>query len=206
MWPAEELAPLTDELGPTAPSVSPDGKWFYYLVDETEINSGRLTFKRRASDGSNPETILVVDTTLPGTKFRPSQIYPLSTISSDGRRFAAAAFLGDGNVPGVWGLLVFDINAATVNVVLTGQSWCNLHPQYSRSLDPAQAHDILVQENHGNRCGPSRPVHDLGGRGGGRHPCYPATTANISAICRGAATATSSARATSAGAAAATGP
>ena len=45
-------------------------------------------------DGTQRRTILVVDRPLPGTKFRPSHIYPLSTISSDGRRMALSVFLG----------------------------------------------------------------------------------------------------------------
>ena len=46
--------------------------------------------------------------------------------------------------------MVFDLEKASVALVLQGQTWCNMHPQYSRSLDPEQSHDILVQENHGN--------------------------------------------------------
>ena len=32
-----ELAQLTDELGTVAPSVSPDGSWLYYIIDETAL-------------------------------------------------------------------------------------------------------------------------------------------------------------------------
>lgn len=148
-----ELTPLTSELGTTGPSISPDGQYLYYFVNETEINGGRLTLKRVRLDGTDRETIVVVDSVLPGTSFRPSHIYPLSTVSSDGQRIAISGFLGDGqteNAP--WGLMVFDITAATVNLVLQGQSWCNLHPQYSRSLEPDASHDILIQENHDNIC------------------------------------------------------
>jgi len=58
--------------------------------------------------------------------------------------------------------MVFDLAAATVNLVLHGQSWCNIHPQYSRSHDPVESHDILVQENHGNRCDNLGNFLDLG--------------------------------------------
>lgn len=143
------LSPVTDELGANAPSVSPDGKYFYYFVNETEINAGRLTLKRRNMDGTAPETIVVVDKPINGTQLRPSRVYPLSTIRSDGRKIAISAYLGDGEVAGDFGLLIFDVVDATVEVVLHGPSWCNMHPQYSRSLDPSQMRDILIQENHG---------------------------------------------------------
>jgi len=147
------LHPLTHELGVTAATISPDGKHVYYFVDETRVGGGRLTLKRVGLDATGRETILVVDGPLPDTKFRPSQMYPLSTISSDGKRLAISAFLGDGKTASApWGLMVFDLDKATVRLVLQGQTWCNMHPQYSRSLDPEACHDILVQENHGNVC------------------------------------------------------
>ena len=145
------LSPLTTETGVTAASVSPDGRWVYYFVDETEIAGGRLTLKRVRLDGTARETIQVVDTPLLGTEFRPSCLYPLSTISSDGRRIALSAFLGDGNTANApWGLMVFDIEQATVALLIHGRSWCNMHPQYCRSTDPEESHDLLIQENHGN--------------------------------------------------------
>jgi len=144
------LHPLTDETGATGPSLSPDGQWFYYLVNQTVMGGpGRLTLKRRRLDGTQPETIVAIVGKIPGTPWYPSNIYPLSTISPDGQRLATACYLGDGRHGACpWGLLVFDIPSATVNLVLWGHSWCNLHPQYSRS--PHHPHDLLVQENHGN--------------------------------------------------------
>lgn len=151
------LWPLTEEVGATSPSITPDGKYVYYFVNETQTGGGRLTLKRVALDGTDRQTVLVLDADLPGSRWRPSRIYPLSTISSDGLRLALPAFLGDGrteNAP--YGLLLFDLTKATVEVILSGPSWCNLHPQYSRSLDPEESHDIMVQENHGN-------IHDAQG-------------------------------------------
>jgi hypothetical protein len=147
------LCPLTEELGATAATVSPDGKHLYYFVDETRVGGGRLTLKRVGLDGAGRQTILVVDRPLLDTRFRPSQVYPLSTISSDGRRLAISAFLGDGKTQDApYGLMVFDLQEATVRLVIHGQTWCNMHPQYSRSTDPEACHDILIQENHGNVC------------------------------------------------------
>ncbi|HUV39945.1 MAG TPA: hypothetical protein VMY39_10045, partial [Planctomycetota bacterium] len=156
------LTPLTTEVGAVAPSLSPDGNVMYYLVDETEPGGGRLTLKRVDLDGTHRETLLVLDAPIPGTDLRPSRIYPLSTISSDGKHLAAAAFLGDGKTEGApFGLLVFDPERATVSLVLHGQSWCNLHPQYCRSTDAP--HDIMVQENHGNVCDAAGKISKLTG-------------------------------------------
>lgn len=161
------LSPLTDELGPTGPSISPDGKFLYYFVDETEVGGGRLTLKRVGLDGTERETILVLDTPLPGTSFRPSRIYPLSTMSSDGGRIAISGYLGDGQIPGApFGLMVFDIRQASVQLVIHGPSWCNMHPQYSRSKDAKGRRDILIQENHGNEADGNGAVTKLTGGAG----------------------------------------
>jgi len=165
------LHPLTEELGATAASVSPDGKHLYYFVDHTEPGGGRLTLKRVGLDGAGRETILVVDAPLPDTKFRPSRIYPLSTISSDGRRLALSAFLGDGQTADApFGLMVFDLEKAVVQLVIQGQTWCNMHPQYCRSLDPEASHDVLIQENHENTADPQGRITKLvGGAGADIH-------------------------------------
>lgn len=60
--------------------------------------------------------------------------------------------MGDGlreNAP--YCLMVFDLQTAQVNLVLAGDTWCNIHPQYCRSSELQASHDILVQENHGCR-------------------------------------------------------
>jgi len=144
------LRPITEETGATAPSVSPDGRLLYYFVNETEPGGGRLTLKRVGMDGADRHTLTVVDSPLPGTDYRPSRIYPLSTMSSDGKRLALSCFLGDGRTEKApFGLMFFDLDAGEVRLILEGKSWCNIHPQYSRSLDSEESHDILVQENHG---------------------------------------------------------
>jgi hypothetical protein len=161
------LSPLTEELGPTGPSVSPDGEFLYYFVDETEVGGGRLTLKRVRLDGTERETILVLDAPLPGTSFRPSRIYPLSTISSDGRGIAISAFLGDGKTASApFGLMVFDIERASVQLVIHGPSWCNMHPQYCRSQGAQAAHDILIQENHDNEADANGAITRLTGGAG----------------------------------------
>lgn len=165
------LRPLTEETGATAPSVSPDGRYLYYFVDETETNGGRLLLKRVGLESAVRETLFLLDSFLPGTRRRPSRIYPLSTIRADGKRLAVSCFLGDGQREGEpYGLLVFDLEKASVNVVLEGQTWCNMHPQYCRSPDEEHRRDILVQENHDNICDATGKILKLvGGLGADIH-------------------------------------
>ncbi len=146
------LHPLTDEPGAVGPSVSPDGKHLYYFVEETKRQGGRIHLKRVGLDGTGRETLIVLDAPLPGTPFRPRRLYPLSTISSDGRRLATSAFLGDGKInPPPFGLLVFDLDRPAVRLVIHGDTWSNMHPQFCRARDAGLARDILIQENHGSQ-------------------------------------------------------
>lgn len=153
------LSPLTVELGTTGPSLTPDGTALLYFVNETEpAEGGRLSLKRVGLDGTGRETLMVIEDVIPGTSYRPSRIYPLSTVRSDGGAIAISCFLGDGRVdPAPFGLLVFDLERDEIRLIVEGPSWCNVHPQYSRSLDPDTRCDILIQENHGNE-------HDLHGK------------------------------------------
>lgn len=165
------LHPITEEVGATALSVSPDGRYVYYFVDKTQISGGSLILKRVGIDGTDRQTLLVLDTPLPGTNRHPSLIYPLSTIRSDGRKIALSCFLGNGQIEGLlWGLMVFDLDKLSVELILSGQSWCNVHPQYCRSTDSEHLHDILIQENHGNLCNPAGDIQRLvGGTGADIH-------------------------------------
>ena len=146
------LRPLTATTGATAPSVSPDGCFVYYFIDQTVPGGGSLTLVRVGLDGSDEVELLTIDAPLPGTDYRPSRLYPLSTIRADGSKMALSCFLGDGHTADApWGLMVFDLENPAVELVLAGPSWCNMHPQYSRSSDPDLLRDILMQENHGNQ-------------------------------------------------------
>ncbi|MBN2307624.1 MAG: hypothetical protein JXR94_01555 [Candidatus Hydrogenedentes bacterium] len=166
------LHPITEETGATAATVSPDGTTCYYFVNETSPGGGRLTLKRIGLDGSGRETLCVIDGPIPGSPHQPSRPYPLSTISSDGKRLAISAFLGDGNTENApFGLLIFDLEGKEpVRIILEGPSWLNMHPQYSRSLDADGRRDILVQENHGGEFSPAGSIiHLTGGAGADIH-------------------------------------
>ena len=67
---AGDLVPITTEIGATAPSVSPDGSYLHYFVNETEPGGGCLTLKRVAMDGSGREVVLAIDSPLPDTDYR----------------------------------------------------------------------------------------------------------------------------------------
>ena len=41
------LTPITTELGTTGPSISPDGEWLYYFVNETEPGGGQANAQAR---------------------------------------------------------------------------------------------------------------------------------------------------------------
>lgn len=160
------LSPLIAETGAIAPSIYAD-KYAYYFIDRTEVGGGSLELKRVNLDGAGRQTVMVIDAAIPGTNYHPSFIYPLSTISSDGRRMALSCFLGDGSREKIaWGLMIFDLEKASVRLVMEGPSWCNMHPQYCRSTDPEGCHDVLVQENHGNITGPDGAIQRLTGEGG----------------------------------------
>jgi hypothetical protein len=145
------LVPITTELGTTGPSISPDGEFLYYFVNETKPGGGPFSLRRVRMDGTERETLYVLDHAIPDTDYRFSRPYPLSTLSSDGKRIAISGFLGDGQTIGApWGLLVFELEEPSVRLILQGPSWCNIHPQYTRETGPEASHDIMVQENHGN--------------------------------------------------------
>ncbi|MEI6337005.1 MAG: hypothetical protein WCQ57_00295 [Verrucomicrobiota bacterium] len=166
-----ELTTLSDEVGVVAPVVSPDGRHLYYFVDETLPGTGRLTLKRRRIDGSEAETLAVLDSEIPGTKFRASKPGHLSTIRSDGKALALYCFLGDGIHPGgAYGLLIFHLENGGCDLVFHGRSFWNMHIQYCRSSDEVHKHDILIQENHGNFItADGTPRHRGWGRGADIH-------------------------------------
>jgi hypothetical protein len=166
------LRPLTDEPGTIrGTAMSADGKWFYYIVEDPEITGVALVLRRVSLETFRPETIFVVHDQVPGTNYRPSQVYLLSTLSSDGGRLATGCFLGDGKTEKApWGLLVFFLEQPSVRAVPLGADFNNLHPQYCRSADPQFAHDVLVQHNHGAVVDATgKTIKPLGGNGADLH-------------------------------------
>ncbi|MCD6507566.1 PD40 domain-containing protein [Candidatus Poribacteria bacterium] len=128
---ARELITLTGEKGATAPSVSPDGRWMYYLVEEGD----RLVLKRISLETFSDERLLEAE--------RRGRVYPLSTISADGRRLVTAMRTGERE----WSILRFDLDEPSVKIVFSHSEIPNAHPQYHRG----GRYDLLIQENTGHR-------------------------------------------------------
>ena len=144
------LSPLTTELGTIAPSVSPDGRFLYYVTDELDDAGGRIALKRVTLDGTDRRTLAAVDAELPGTGLRPAlRVYPLSSIRSDGKRLAIQTGMcrvKTGEL--TFGLIVFDLEGGGCDLIHEGPTWFNMHPQYSRSTHADAMHDIMIQHNH----------------------------------------------------------
>ena len=140
---------ITDEREIRGMAVSPCGKWMYYCIEDTTQSPGSvLKLKRLSLEDYKRETIYILDGPIPGTNHKPSRL-SLRSISSDGKRLCAQAFLGDGkteNAP--FGILVFDIEKISLKLIFKGKFFNNMHLQYCRSLDPIRSHDILIQHNH----------------------------------------------------------
>jgi len=165
------LRQITDERRIAAPSVTPDGKWMYYFVNTSTTSGGALTLKRASLEDFHRETIMVVDSMIPGTGFRPNGPATLSSISSDGKRLCIGAFLGDGQtVNAPFGILVYELEKPSVRLIFYDQGFHNAHPQYCRSLDPELSHDIMLQNNHGDSVLVNgRTVVGASGRGSDLH-------------------------------------
>jgi hypothetical protein len=145
------LRQLTDEPRAKGASVSPDGKWMYYIVDEPGRAGAVLVLKRLSLRDHRREVLFTVKDKLPGTNYRPSRLYSLTSLSSDGKRLVTGCFLGDGKTTGApFGVLVFQLDHPSVRVFPLGADYNNMHPQYCRSRDPERSHDILIQHNHGS--------------------------------------------------------
>lgn len=141
------LRKLTDDGGlERAPSVSPDGRYLYYIVSRAQSKAGPVLFRRVNLETNRSEDLLTFDALLSGG-LPCRQIYNLGTMSPDGERYATACCFGDPKHAGSpWGLLVVDLPSMTSYPVELGADYTNIHPQYCRS--PHAPRDIMVQHNH----------------------------------------------------------
>ena len=125
------------------------GIHLFYFIDQTVAGGGWWAVKRLDLNTLQRETVCRFENPGPGGRSL-SRFSGAGTISTDGIRMCMGAYLGDGktkNAP--WGIVVIDVKQAAAEIVVESQSFCNAHPQYSRSRDPEAMYDILVQDNHG---------------------------------------------------------
>ncbi len=157
------MTPLTSEVGATGPVVLPDGKSFYYVV----FDGVRVTLRRVGLDGADRRDVAAFDAAPGEKRFRPTGVYPIASIRSDGRRYAVPVYFRDSaSDVRMNALIVFDLDTGVAANILEGPSWCNIHPQFCRSTDPKLCRDIMVQENHGNETDARGKVVKLSGGAG----------------------------------------
>lgn len=126
--------------------VSPEGRYIYYM----RITAATSALWRLDTENFKSEEMVCIDGNLPGTNVKPHHFYGIGTMSSDGKRYATSACLGDGKTPNSpFGLLTFDVEKGTVSVVASDPKLANAHLQYSKSTLPDASHDLLIQMNHG---------------------------------------------------------
>lgn len=142
------LRQLTDDLQATAPAVSPDGRYLYtFITNHDPASRAGIRLMRCELASGRSEVVMVLDKPLSGYSAPPSKVYALGTIRSDGQAVACGVFIGDGQRPGTWAVLVCDLARGEARVAMESQNLINPHPQYSRSTDPAHYRDLLLQEN-----------------------------------------------------------
>lgn len=145
------LRQLTDEPNAKGAALTPDGQWFYYVIEDPAATGAAMLLKRVSLKDYRRHTFFTIRDKIPGSSFRPSRVYGLATISSDGKRLATSCFLGDGKTEKApFGLLVFTLDKPSVRVFPLGHDFNNMHSQYCPSRDPAASHDVLIQHNHGS--------------------------------------------------------
>lgn len=143
------VTPLTDELGVTAPALSPDGRFFYYFIDDLE-RDGSLRLMRIDLQNDMAKTEIgglnAASPIVPSAPF-----YPLSTISSDGRHIAISTAIKKEETEewNEYALWVFDTESGECTCPVHGMDYCNLHMQYSRN--PQAPRSIMIQHNPGCR-------------------------------------------------------
>mgnify|MGYP001161914752 FL=1 len=143
------LRPISDEARAAAPCMSPCGRWVYYFVDETPHHPGRILLRRLELATWERTTVAVLDGRIPGHRVEAcAPLYGLATIRRDGTKLAIGTRLsGSPKDYPETGLLIFDVCDGSVEMILHGPSYYNMHLQYCRS--PEHLGDLLIQENHG---------------------------------------------------------
>lgn len=178
------LHPMTDRLQVTCPAISPDGKFFYYIVTnwQRHDHGAPIELRRKNLDGSDDIIITAIPGRLPGSNLLLGEVYPLSTISSDGQRLATRiALFSTRTQCWTYALVVFCLDQGDYFISFSDPEYVNAHPQYSRSLDPVESHDIMLQHNHAHQHDNKRLLDALRAKGASLAPRAAGT--DIHVIC-----------------------
>lgn len=142
------IEPLFEDRWPRHIRVAPDGAAVFAVPRRREPED-RLKIERWDAGSGRMETVFEADGCLAGTNV-PLTRFNLATVSSDGRRLAGSAWLGDGqHADAPFGVIVIDLTSGQARVVAEDRDFNNPHLQYCRSREPEASHDLLVQMNHG---------------------------------------------------------
>ncbi|MEA2062172.1 MAG: hypothetical protein U9P14_00615 [Gemmatimonadota bacterium] len=123
---------MTDESPVAGPVISPDGEYLYYLWERTENEV--VLVRRHLWNGLREELIVV-------RGFHG--IYPLGTMSPDGRYYATRMLQADMTAC----ILRFDIAELSWRIIHCHPEIFNAHLQW----EPGRGQDILIQHNRGGR-------------------------------------------------------
>ena len=142
------LLPLTCEEGVGGYALTPDGRYLYYVVDETtRQQAGRVLLKRVDLEQGRRETLMVLDGPVPGVGRPPRGGFMVgeASLSRDGRKLATSApFCTDDE--SLHACLVFELDTLRVRAfVFDPGGW---RPVGHYCQHPAHADEMLIFDDH----------------------------------------------------------
>ena len=142
-----------DGIHRTGVVVSPSGKAIYYFELQGEGLAVQSVLCRIDADTLRIERLIATPDKTDGC--HPSHYYSIGTVSSDDKRYATSAFLGDGHTADApTGLLVYNLENGEVTMPAYDRDFFNAHLQYCKSTEPGFNRDLLIQHNHGGQMAP----------------------------------------------------
>ena len=144
------LRPLFESPGGGRPfTVYPNGRFVAFHERQSDAG-GHFKLWRMDVDTGKIELVYERAGRIPGTPIDAGKL-SVATVSSDGRRFATVAFLGDGHTQNApYGIVVIEPGRDSVAVVAEDKDFFNGHLRYCASTDPEASHDLMIQQNHGS--------------------------------------------------------
>jgi hypothetical protein len=129
-------------------AVYPSGR-FVALGETSAEKGGQFRVWRADADTGRVDPVFECTGKVPGLSIQAGKL-SVATVSSDGLRFAATAFLGDGHTKNApFGVIVIEPGSGAITVAAESPHLLT-HLQYCKSTDADASHDLLVQQNHGS--------------------------------------------------------